>query len=171
MLAELSAIIAIACPTVPSYERLQPKHWAGAYRVWGHENREAAMRFITGMIGGRQDTANMELKAADCAGHPYLLPGAVIAAGLNGIEQGMTLPEPCWVDPASLSEEERAAAGYEQLPSSLSAAADALEASEVLRAAMGDLLHDCTVAVRRAEAEADEGRPIDEVVREHLWRF
>jgi glutamine synthetase len=123
------------------------------------------------MIGGRQDTANMELKAADCAGHPYLLPGAVIAAGLNGIEQGMRLPEPCWIDPASLSEEERAAAGYEQLPSSLSAAADALEASEVLRAAMGDLLHDCTVAVRRAEAEADEGRPIDEVVREHLWRF
>ncbi len=171
VLAELSAIIAIACPTVPSYERLQPQHWAGAYRVWGHENREAALRFITGMAGGRQNTANMEFKAADCTGHPYLLPGAVIAAGLNGIEQGMTLPEPCWVDPGSLSEEERAAAGYEQLPANLSEAADALERSAVLRAAMGELFHDCTVAVRRAEVEADEGRPIDEVVREHLWRF
>jgi glutamine synthetase len=123
------------------------------------------------MAGGRQDTANMEFKAPDCAGHPYLLPGVIIAAGLNGVEQGMTLPEPCWVDPGSLSEQERAAAGYEQLPATLSAAADALEGSEVLRAAMGDLLHDCTVAVRRAEAEADEGRPIDELVREHLWRF
>jgi len=171
VLAELDAIVAIACPTVPSYERLQPKHWAGAYRVWGHENREASLRFITGMIGGRQDTANMEFKAADCAGHPYLLSGAVIAAGLNGIEQGMTLPEPCWVDPGSMTADERAAADYERLPASLSAAADALERSDVLRGAMGDLLHDCTVAVRRAEAEADQGRPIDEVVQEHLWRF
>ncbi len=171
VLAELSAIVALACPTVPSYERLQPKRWAGAYRVWGHENREAALRFITGMAGGRRDTANMEFKAADCAGHPYLLPGAIIAAGLNGIEQSMTLPEPCWVDPGSLTEEEREAAGYEQLPASLSEAAEALEGSEVLRAAMGDLLHDCMVAVRRAEAQADEGRPIDELVREQLWRF
>jgi glutamine synthetase len=171
VLAELDAIIALACPTVPSYERLQPQHWAGAYRVWGHENREAALRFITGMAGGRRQTANMELKAADCAGHPYLLPGAVIAAGLHGIANDLRLPEPCWVDPGSMPEEERRAAGYEQLPATLSEAADALEASTVLRAAMGELLHDCTVAVRRAEADADEGRPIEELVREHLWRF
>jgi glutamine synthetase len=171
VLAELSAIVALACPTVPSYERLQPQHWAGAYRVWGHENREAALRFITGMAGGRRDTANMEFKAADCAGHPYLLPGAVIAAGLAGIERGLTLPEPCLIDPASLSEAERAAAGYEQLPASLSEAAAALDASEVLREAMGDLLHESSVAVRRAEAETDEGRPIEDLVREQLWRF
>ncbi len=171
VLAELSAILALACPTVPSYERLQPQHWAGAYRVWGHENREAALRFITGMAGGRKDTANMEFKAADCSGHPYLLPGAIIAAGLHGIEQGMILPEPCRVDPGSLTEEERAAAGYERLPASLSAAADALAGSTVLRAAMGDVLHDCMIAVRRAEAEADEGRPIEELVKEQLWRF
>jgi glutamine synthetase len=171
VLAELGAIVAIACPTVPSYERLRPKHWAGAYRVWGHENREAALRFITGMAGGRQDTANMEFKAADCSGHPYLLPGVIIAAGLHGIEQGLSLPEPCSIDPASLGPEERQAAGYEQLPASLGEAAEALAASDVLRAAMGGALHDSTVAVRRAEAEADEGRPIDELVREHLWRF
>ena len=171
VLAELSAIVALACPTVPSYERLQPQHWAGAYRVWGHENREAALRFITGMAGGRCDTANMEFKAADCAGHPYLLPGAIIAAGLDGIERGLTLPEPCLVDPGSLTEAERAAAGYEQLPASLGEAAEALAGSEVLRAAMGDLLHESSVAVRRAEAEEDEGRPIDDLIREQLWRF
>jgi len=171
VLQELDAIIALACPTVPSYERLQPEKWAGAYRVWGHENREAALRFITGMAGGRRDTANMELKSADCAGHPYLLCGAVIAAGLNGIAQDLRLPEPCWIDPGKLTEAERRAAGYEQLPASLSEAADALAASSVLRDAMGGMLHDCMVAVRRAEAEADEGRPIEELICEQLWRF
>lgn len=171
VLAELDAIVALACPTVPSYERLQPQHWAGAYRVWGHENREAALRFITGMAGRRSQTANMELKAADCSGHPYLLPGVVIAAGLHGVAQGMTLPPPCAVDPASLPPEQRAAAGWEQLPSSLSEAAEALAGSDVLRLAMGEELHDSIVAVRRAEAAADQGRPTDELVREQLWRF
>ncbi len=171
VLNELPALIALACPTVPSYQRLQPQHWAGAYACWGHENREAALRFIQGMIGVRGQTANMEFKAADCAGHPYLLPGAIIAAGLDGVARDLRLPEPCRVDPATMSEEERAAAGIDQLPSSLSQAADCLAASEVLREALGSLLHDCLVAVRRAEAEADEGRPLDEVVREHLWRF
>jgi glutamine synthetase len=171
VLAELSAIVALACCTVPSYERLQPRHWAGAYRVWGYENREAALRFITGMAAARRDTANMEFKAADCTGHPYLLPAAIIAAGLHGISQGLRLPEPCMEDPAALTPEQRAAAGYEQLPDSLSAAAEALEASTVLREAMGDLLHESSVVVRRAEAAADEGRPIEDVVSEQLWRF
>jgi glutamine synthetase len=171
VLAELDALIALACPTVPSYERLQPQHWAGAYRCWGHENREAALRFIKGMAGGRRQTANMEFKAVDGAGHPYLLPGALIAAGLHGVEQDMRLPEPCWVDPATCSAEDLAACGISRLPASLGEAAERLAASQVLRDAMGPLLHDCMVAVRCAEAEADEGRPIDELVREQLWRF
>jgi glutamine synthetase len=171
VLVELDALIALACPTVPSYERLQPQHWAGAYQCWGHENRETALRFITGMVGGREQTANMEFKAADGAGHPYLLPGALIAAGLAGVEKDLRLPEPCWVDPATLSQAEREAAGIRRLPASLSEAAERLAASEVLRDALGPLLHDCMVAVRRAEAETDEGRPIEELVREQLWRF
>jgi glutamine synthetase len=128
VLAELDALIALACPTVPSFERLQPQHWAGAYQCWGHENREAALRFIKGMVGGRRQTANMEFKAVDCAGHPYLVPGAVIAAGLNGVEQGLTLPEACSFDPGALSDAEREASGISRLPASLREAAERLAA-------------------------------------------
>jgi glutamine synthetase len=171
VLAELPAIIALGCPTVPSYQRLQPQHWAGAYQCWGHENREAALRFIQGMVGSREQTANMELKAIDCAGHPYLVPGAIIAAGLHGLDEQLTLPPSCAVDPSTMTAGELAAAGIRQLPCSLSAAAEALEGSAVLRTALGPILHSCMVAVRRAEAEADECRPVQELVREHLWRF
>ena len=171
VLAELPALVALGCPTVPSYERLQPQRWAGAYEVWGHENREAALRFIQGMAGGRRQTANMELKAIDCAGHPYLVPGAIIAAGLSGIERSLRLPEPVLVDPFELSEAERVARGIRRLPQTLSEASEALAGSEVLREAMGDLLFDSSVAVRRAEAEIDEGKPLEQVVAEHLWRF
>ena len=171
VLAELGGLVALACATAPSYERLRPQHWAGAYRCWGHENREAALRFIRGMRGARAETANTEFKAADCSGHPYLIPGGIIAAGLAGLDRGLTLPAPLEDDPHSLSAEERRRYGIVRLPASLAEAATALGESEVLRAAMGPMLHDTMVAVRRAEAEEDEGRPLDELVAEQLWRF
>jgi glutamine synthetase len=171
VLADLPALTALACATTPSYERLKPQHWSGAYACWGQENREAALRFIPGAAGARGQTANMEFKAVDGSGHPYLVVGAVIAAGLHGLEQGLHLPRPVAVDPHDMSLEERAAEGIKQLPSSLGEAAEALASSAVLRAAMGDVLFDAMVAVRRAEAEADAGRPLDELVAEQLWRF
>jgi len=171
VLAELGALVALACPTVLSYERLKPERWAGAFHGWGHENREVALRFIQGIVGQRSLTANMEFKAGDCAGHPYLVPGAIIAAGLNGIERGMTLPEPLQLDPVGMTVQDQAARDAGRLPSSLGRAADALEASEVLRAAMGDPLHRSCVVVRRAEAEADEGKSLEDMMRELLWRF
>jgi glutamine synthetase len=171
VLAELPALVALGCPTVPSYLRLQPQHWAGAYEAWGHENRETALRFIQGMVGGRRRTANMELKAIDCAGHPYLLPGAVIAAGLAGIDRSLRLPEPVAGDPHELSDAERAARGVRRLPESLDVAVETLALSATLREAMGDVLFDACIAVRKAEAEADRDKPPQQVVAEHLWRF
>jgi glutamine synthetase len=168
---ELPAIIAVTCPTVLSYHRIQPHHWAGAYQCWGHENREAALRFIQGMVGSRGQTANMELKSADTAGHPYLVPAVVIAAGLAGLDRGLRLPPPISADPASLTDEALAAAGIRRLPQSLDEAAEALAGSQVLRAAMGDFLHDCTVAVRRAEAESSRDQSLERLVETHLWRF
>jgi glutamine synthetase len=169
--AELPAITAVTCPTVLSYHRIQPHHWAGAYQCWGHENREAALRFIQGMAGTRRNAANMELKSADTAGHPYLMPAVIIAAGLAGIEQGLRLPEPISSDPASLSDEELSARGIRRLPQTLDEAAAALDSSLVLREAMGDFLHECTVAVRRAEADAFRDHDLDALVRSHLWQF
>lgn len=171
VLAELPALVALACATTPSYERLKPQNWSGAYRCWGQENREAALRFIPGMVGTRAQSANTEFKVVDGSGHPYLVVGAVIAAGLHGLEERSRLPQPIAVDPHTMTPAERAAGGISQLPSSLGEAAQALAGSAVLRSAMGDVLFDAMVAVRRAEADADADRPLDELIAEQLWRF
>ena len=171
MLAELPGLTALACATTPSYERLRPQNWAGAYACWGAQNREAALRFIPGAAASRGRAANMEFKAVDGSGHPYLLVGGLIAAGLDGMSRGLRLPSAVTVDPHLMSAGERAAAAVRQLPSSLDEAAAALAGSSVLRAAMGDVLCDAMIAVRRAEAEADAGRPLDELIAEQLWRF
>jgi glutamine synthetase len=171
VLAELPALMAIGAPSVVSYLRLQPSHWAGAYACWGRENREAAMRFVAGTVGSEQATANCEVKCFDQSANPYLVSGAVIAAGLHGIERALTLPAEVAEDPAALSERERAALGAERLPRSLDISISALEQSQPIRSAMGPMLFDAVLAVRRAELETFEDADPDAVIAAHRWRY
>jgi glutamine synthetase len=171
VLAELPALVAIGSPSVPSYLRLVPQHWAGAFACWGRENREAAIRFVTGMVGARETAANTEVKCFDPSANPYLLAGALIAAGMAGLERNLALPEEVTVDPGGLSEDELSERGIQRLPQSVEEAASNLEKSDVLRDAMGPMLFGPFLAVRRAEAEAFAGREPDEVVAAHRWQY
>jgi len=88
ILAALPALTAVGAPSVASYLRLVPSHWAGAYHCWGLENREAALRLVTGSAGEQDVRANLEVKCFDLAANPYLAAGSVIAAGLAGLDAG-----------------------------------------------------------------------------------
>lgn len=171
ILASMPALTAITCPSVASYERLQPHRWSGPWACWGRENREAALRFVTGMVGSRAEAANLEVKAMDPAANPYLALGAIVAAGIDGIERELSLPEPVVVDPASMPAARRRAMGIRQLPSLLGAAIRELERSSMLRDAMGDVLFEAFLATRRGERAAFEGKDADAVVRAVRWRY
>ena len=92
MLAELPALCAVGAPSVASYLRLVPSHWAGVYQCWGLENREAALRLVTGSSGEQDARANIEIKCFDLAANPYLVIGSLIAAGLAGLRDGTDAP-------------------------------------------------------------------------------
>jgi glutamine synthetase len=171
VLAQLPALMAIGAPSVASYLRLQPSHWAGAYACWGCENREAALRFVAGTNGDEQATANFEVKCFDQSANPYLATGAVIATGLHGVEQTLTLPPEVTADPASMAERELEALGAERLARSLDVSISALERSDVIRTAMGPMLFDAVLAVRRAELDIFEGADPDALVAAHRWRY
>jgi glutamine synthetase len=171
VLEALPALTAITAPSVASYERLQPHRWSGPWAVWGRENREAALRFVTGMVGSRQEAANLELKSMDASANPYLALGAVVAAGIDGLEREATLPEPVSVDPASIPAAQRRSRRIRRLPSSLGAAIRELERSSVIRAAMGDVLFDAFLATRRGERATFEGKDPNDVVRAVRWRY
>lgn len=171
VLASLPALTAITAPSVPSYQRLQPHRWSGPWACWGRENREAALRFVTGMVGSRPDAANLEVKSMDGAANPYLALGAIVAAGLDGLDRELSLPEPVLDDPAAISARKRRSMGIRQLPDSLGAAIKELEPSTLFREAMGDVLFDSFLATRRAERDVFEGQPAEDVVRAHRWRY
>ena len=156
VLRELPALLALGAPSPASYLRLRPARWAGAHHCWGLENREAALRFVAGSpddLGG----ANAEVKCFDGAANPYLVVGAVLAAGLAGLRAELTLPPPVVGDPARLPDQRR-------LPQELPAATRHLAESAVLAEAMGEELLGAVLAVRRAEAELFAAAAPEELV-------
>jgi len=171
VLEHLPALLAVGCPSVVSYLRLVPSAWAGVYQIWGKENREAAVRFVTGMIGQRETSANCEVKCFDSSANTYLATGSLIAAGLDGVKRSLRLPAEFPDDPASHPEEELAQKGVKRLPASLGDALDRLEADGVIKEAMGSMLFGAFTAVRRAEFEFFGEMDPDAVAAAHRWRY
>jgi glutamine synthetase len=167
LLDRLHALVGVTAPSVPSYLRLVPQRWAGAYQCWGRENREAALRFVTGVTGTRDTAANAEIKACDPAANPYLTVGALCAVVADAADRGLRLPPEVPVDPASLP----AADQPPRLPDSLPTAIGHLERDELLRSAMGDELFEAFLAVRRAEVELFAGREPEDVVAATRWVY
>lgn len=151
VLAHLPGLCGLAAPSFNSYRRIVPRYWAGAYACWGYDNREAPVRVPSPFRGAEEASTNAELKACDASCNPYLALGGLIAAGLDGIERGLTPPEPVAVDPATLSEDERARRGIVPLPETQAEALDALAADALLTGALGHVLAGAYLAVRRSE--------------------
>jgi glutamine synthetase len=162
----LPALLAIGAPSAASYLRLIPQRWAAPYRCWGRENREAAVR-----LAASSGQANAEVKCLDAAANPYLLVGAMLALGLDGIERGLELPPEVTVDPATLSDAELEAAGVERLPSSLADALEHFRRCDALADAMGPALFETIVAVRETEIERFAGASEEEIVAATRFRY
>jgi glutamine synthetase len=151
VLAHLPALCGLTAPSFNSYHRIVPQYWAGAFTCWGYDNREAPVRVASVFRGSEEASTNAELKACDATCNPYLALGALLAAGLDGLERGLEPPEPVSVDPATLSEDERARRGIVRLPATQEEALDALAADELLLDALGPTLAQAYLAVRRSE--------------------
>jgi glutamine synthetase len=165
VLAHLPALLAIGAPSVASYLRLVPQHWAGAYACWGLENREAALRLVTGSAGSQSWAANLEVKCFDLHANPYLTLAALLAAGSDGT----ALPDPVDVDPAALGDEELERRGVARLPVTLHESLDAFTADPVLLNAFGKPLVDAIAAVRESELGLFVGASPEQVADAARW--
>jgi glutamine synthetase len=171
VLAHLPALVALTAPTVNSYRRLQPRFWSSAYTAWGPDNREAAVRVPSKRRGLEMESTNLELKPCDPSNNPYLALGALLAAGLDGLDRKLDPGEPTLVDPDTLTEAERARHGIRRLPASLADALDALERDEVLRAALGETLASEYITVKRSEVRGFEGKDVAFEIDHHFYKY
>jgi glutamine synthetase len=171
VLDALPALCGVGAPSVASHVRLVPSHWAGVYRCWGRENREAALRLVTGSTGERSTAANVEVKCFDASANPYLVVGAVLAVLLESVDKGLRLPPEVTGDPAAVDPAELMRLGVERLPVSAEATLACLEKSDLLKTAMGEWLYDAFTAVRRAEIALFADSSPDQVVAATRGRY
>jgi glutamine synthetase len=170
ILERLPALLAVGAPSVASYLRLIPSHWAGAFACWGLENREAALRFVTGPQGSQSHAANLEVKCFDGSANPYLALAALLAVGRAGIGAESALPAPVDADPAVMDAAERQRRGIDALPSSLEESVAAFENDPVMREAFGEALIDTVAVVRRGEIGLFEGLDAEAICTATRWR-
>jgi glutamine synthetase len=167
LLDRLPALTAISAPSVASYLRLVPQHWAAPYRCWGLENREAALRLVTGTVGERDHAANAELKCVDGSANPYLVVAAVTGIALASTDHGSRLPPEVPGDPALLPESEQPP----RLPRTVGEAVDALRADDILPGLLGEPLLEAFCAVRLAEAELFADSTREQIAEASRWRY
>ena len=152
VLAHLSAICAFSAPSVASYYRLTPNRWAPVHANLGVQDRGAALRVAPVFATSSEEPSrqfNVEFRVADGSNCPYLALGAIVWAGVDGLERKLTLPPPGAEAPL--------------LPRSLEAALNALEADEPTNSWWSAEVKSAYLAFKRAEIKALDGAPPDEI--------
>lgn len=135
------ALCAAFAPTVNSYKRLVRRgamsyfSWAPVFNSYGSNNRTNSVRVPMG--GGRCESRN-----ADGAVNPYLAATLALAAGLEGIREGLDPGVPNEDNLYDLNEEQRVARGIEFLPQTLEEAVAAFTADPLVEATLGKELKD-----------------------------
>jgi glutamine synthetase len=164
LLKHTPAVLAFAAPTTNSYKRLVPGYEAPVNLVYSQRNRSASVRIP--LYSKSPKAKRLEYRCPDPSCNPYLAFSAMLMAGLDGIQNRIEPPKPLDKDLYDLPPEELAQ--VPQVPSSLEAALEALEADHKFML-VGDVF---TQDVIDTWIEYKRSREIDAVrLRPHPWEF
>jgi glutamine synthetase len=163
----------ITAPTVNSYKRLKMGSttsgatWSPVWISYGYNNRTQMLRIPA--------PGRIEDRTIDGSANPYLAAAAVLASGLDGIENGLDAGEPNSENLYTKSYEELTERGLRSLPANLLEAIGELEQDAVLREALGtargeDYI-DYYARVKRDEWFRYHEQVTDWEIKEYLTRF
>jgi glutamine synthetase len=157
LLRHAREITAVTNQWVNSYKRLFPQAHRGSpvseapsYVCWGHLNSSALVR-VPMYKPGKANSTRIEVRSLDPACNPYLTLGVLLSAGLAGIEGEYELPPGAEEDVSLLTDAERRALGYGDLPHNLADALRAMEESELVAETLGEHVFDFFLRNKRTE--------------------
>ncbi|SEG60814.1 L-glutamine synthetase [Thalassococcus halodurans] len=130
-------------PYINSYKRFAKGTFAPTRTVWSVDNRTAAFR----LCGDGTKGVRVECRIPGADMNPYLAQAAMLAAGLKGIEEKLSLSDALKGDAYEVAD-----AG--EIPSTLRDAREALIASDMLKEAFGEDV--ITHYARAAEVEIED---------------
>nr|MBA3950816.1 glutamine synthetase [Rubrobacter sp.] len=144
----LRELMPLFAPNINSYKRYAKGSFAPTAVAWGRDNRTCSLRVV-----GHGPSLRVENRIPGGDVNPYLAISAMIAAGLHGIDNGLSL------------EDEFAGNAYEtdkpHVPTSLKEARELFAASDVAREAFGDEVVGHYLNAARVEIEAYEAAVTD----------
>jgi glutamine synthetase len=141
---------AITSQWVNSYKRLVPGYEAPVYISWARRNRSDLIRVPQYEVG-KENATRFEIRSPDPACNPYLSFSVLLAAGLQGIEEGLEPPEPVEEDVYHMADAERKKRGIGTLPASLGEAIVLTENSKLVRKALGDAVFEAFIKNKKIE--------------------
>ena len=140
----------VSSTTPNAYRRRQPYTFCPINASWGHDNRTVALR----VIEGADKAVRVEKRDASADCNPYYLMACDIAAGLDGIEQGMT-PSAATEGDAYIDCQDA------PLPRSLADAISAAEDDGFVRSVLGDSRYEILAEQARREIGFVENQVTD----------
>ena len=152
LLHHVKGMAAVTNPLVNSYKRLVPGYEAPCYLAWSASNRSALIR----IPASRGQGTRVELRSPDPSCNPYLAFAVCLAAGLDGIEKGMTPPAEITENIFKMDAGARSAHGIEAMPGTLEEAIAALREDPLILSALGE--HVAESYIEGKEKEWDEYR-------------
>lgn len=147
LLEHAEGMVALTNPIVNSYKRLTPGYEAPTNIAWSASNRSAMIR-----IPARRGVGTRaELRMPDPACNPYLALAAMIAAGIDGIENDMTPPPAIQRNIYEMSVRDRRKHKIRELPGTLREALVALKRDKVIKDALGSHVYEHFIEAKTFE--------------------
>lgn len=138
---------AVTNPLVNSYKRLVAGYEAPINVSWSTQNVSPLIR----VPAEREERTRCENRMPDPSANPYLAFAVQLAAGLDGIREGLDPGEPVNKNIARMSYRERRRYRIDDLPRDLHEALDYLEKDTVVREALGDHIYERYLDAKREE--------------------
>lgn len=150
ILEHARGLTALNNPTINSYKRLVPGFEAPVYIAWSGKNRTPLVRIPQ----SRKMGTRLELRSVDPSANPYLAISGILAAGLDGIKNGITPEEAVDKNIFHMEDDERKANHIHDLPSTLHNALKALSDDKLLIDNMGPHLYKAFMDLKELEWDA-----------------
>ncbi len=146
----IKAMCAILCPTVNSYKRLVSGFEAPVYITWASMNRSALIR-IPKWSKKKEESARIELRCPDGTSNPYLAFAVMLKAGLDGIRNNLSPPEPVEEDVYHFDDESLTRKNIDTLPTSLWEALLELKKDKLMSETLGEQLFEKYINIKTKE--------------------
>ncbi|MCI0543278.1 MAG: glutamine synthetase family protein [Actinobacteria bacterium] len=154
-MAHFNDVMPFYAPTINSYRRYQDQSWAPTRIAWSHDNRTAGFRIV-----GEGNSLRIECRIPGADTNPYLAYAAVLASGIDGINNKLDPPQIFTGDVYMARE-------LPHVPKTLRDATDGFAASQLVKQAFGDLVQEHYTHFFRVEQDAFDNTVTDW----ERWRY